>query len=408
MKKYFSIFCSLFMLVCSCHQEQIIPDADSYNTVYMAQAIDLQDSVFVQSRGSSKLFVGASFGGVRYAPEDIQVVFDVDMSLVAEYNDTYGTNYLPLPLNNLSFPERETLIKKGELQSIPLTVNISFVGLHTFTSYLLPVKVVSISGSVPLNENLSTTYFRIEVRSEPVPIRVMALGKGGANNDMDRLAQIIQDANSDIVLIREMDKNTTRSGSANDWPEILAEKLGSDFHFVFVPSILTYQGGQYGMGVYTKYPMSNVELYRLALANGNQGPTHEAAPFAMMDLDIDGNILKLGAVHTGANAANRDAQVANMISIIGEDTGQPFVLVGNMNANPNGGDPYVALGGIGFESVCTVCPPNFSVSNPASWSDMTLFRPASRFSVVNHTVGTGTQVIGGTHLPVFTTLNVYF
>ncbi|HMR19736.1 MAG TPA: DUF1735 domain-containing protein [Sphingobacterium sp.] len=409
MKKYFSIFYSLLVLVlaASCKQEPNIPDVDSYNVVYMAQAKSLQDFVFSQSKGSDKVFVGASYGGLKYAPEDIRIEFDADFSLVAEYNDTYGTNYLPLPLSSMSFTDKVTTIKKGELQSNPLSIDIDFAGLSTFTSYLLPVKVASLSGSSPLKEELSTTYFRIEVRSDPTPVKVMALGKGGTNNDMDKLADIIRGSNSDIVLIREMDKNTTRSGAANDWPAILADKLPG-FHYVYVPSILTYQTGQYGMGVYSKYPISNAELHRLALANGNVGPTHEAAPFAMMDLNVNGNTLRLGAVHTGANAANRDAQVESMIQLLGADTGQPFVLVGNMNDNPNTGGTYASLAGLGFTVPCTGCSPNFSVANPATWSDMTLFRPASRFYAVSHTVGTSAQVIGGTHLPIFTTLNVYF
>lgn len=394
-------------VVSSCKQESDIPDADSYNTVYMAQAKSVQDFVFSQVKGSDNVFVGASYGGLDYAPEDIRVEFDVDFSLVEEYNELYGTEHLPLPVSNISFSEKITTIKKGELQSTPLPINIDFAALPTFTSYLLPVKVASVSGDAPLKEELSTAYFRIEVRSEPVPVKVMMLGKGGTNNDMDKLAQIIQDTSPDIVLIREMDKNTNRSGSTNDWPAILSQKLGSEFNSLFVPSILEYQGGQYGMGVYSRYPISHIETH-LLYHDGTDPNTRENGPFATMDVDVDGKTLKLAVVHTSANATIRPVQLQEMTEILGDDDGQPLVLLGNMNVNPNGGDTYLALSTIGVIPACTSCPPNFSATNPTSWSDMTLFRPSGRFNVVSHTVGTAAQTVGGTHLPVFTTLNVYF
>src|SRR5690606_26221112 len=295
--------------------------------------------------GSDKVFVGANYGGLDYAPEDIQVEFDTDLSLVSEYNDNYGTDYLPLPISNISFPQKVTTIKQGALQSTPLGININFTGLPTFTSYLLPVKITSVSGSVPLKEELKTTYFRIEVRSDPVPVKIMMLGKGGTNNDMDRLAQIIQDVNPDIILIREIDKNTNRSGSTNDWSNILAQKL-SLYQYLFVPSILAYQGGQYGMAVYTKYPMSNAETYRLVAKGTNQGDNAERGPFVVMDLKVGGKNLNLAAVHTHSNATVRATQLSEIIEIVGEDNGEPFVLIGNMNTNPNGGDSYAALSGI--------------------------------------------------------------
>jgi len=410
MKKYFLILYSLLLLgpFWSCKQAPDVDYTEEYRTVYMAKAVDLQDFIFQQSLGSNKIFVGASYGGVDYAPEDIQVQFETDMSLVSQYNDQYGTNFLPLPLNNITFVKKDAVIKKGDLQTDALPIDIDFAGLSTFTSYLLPVKITSVSGGVPLKETLRTTYFRIEVRSDPVPVKIMSLGKGGTNNDMDKLSQIILDANVDIALIREIDKNTTRSGSTSDWPAILAQKLPG-YQYVFVPSILAYQGGQYGMAVYTKYAMSNVQLYRLVAKGTSQADNTERGPFATMDLDINGKKLKLATVHTNTDGPTRATQLGEMIEILGDDDGKPSVLVGNMNANPNGGDSYAALSGIGFGPVCTTCQPNFSVSNPASWSDMTLYRPSGRFSVVSHVVGTAQQVIGtGTHLPIFTTLNVYF
>lgn len=408
MKRYLIIFYSLCIcaFLYSCKQEPNTDYADEYRSVYMAKAVDVQNFIFQESTGSDKIFVGANYGGLDYAPEDITVHFEVDLSLVSAYNEKYGTNYLPLPVDNFVFSKKEGTIKKGELQTSALPIDIDFEQLLTFTDYLLPVKISSVSGNIPLKEDLKTVYYIIEVRSDPVPVKFMMLGKGGVNNDMDKLAQIIKDADPDIVLIREIDKNTTRSGATNNWPEILAQKIS--FNHVFVPSILSYQGGQYGMAVYSKHVIANANTYLLVANGTNQSETAERGPFIVMDVSVGGKVLKVAAVHTNANATARATQLGEIIEILGEEGTQPFVLIGNMNTNPNGGDSYAALSGIGFGAACTACPPNFSAANPASWSDMTLFRPSGRFSVASHIVGSVAQTVGGTHLPVFTTLNVYF
>lgn len=410
MKKYFSILSTfiLFTILSACKQEPDTSYADHYRSIYMAKSADLQTFVFQKSSGTDNVFVGANYGGIDRAPEDIHVKFEIDQSLVSDYNSYYGTDYLPLPSANIDFSQKEAVIKAGDIQTSALPIAINFTGLPTFTNYLLPVKISSVSGNVPLKENLKTTYFRIEVRSTPVQVKVMALGKGGTNNDMDKLAQIIQEANADIIVIREIDKNTTRSGATSDWPAILGQKLGSNFNTLFAPSILAYQGGQYGMAVYSKFPVSNAQMYRLVANGTNQGDNSERGPFAVMDLNINGETLQFSAVHTNANAATRATQLGEMMTILGNDQGKPSILAGNMNTNPNGGDSYAALSGIGFQPVCTSCQPNFSVTSPTSWSDMVLTRPSGRISVVSHIVGNGQQTVGGTHLPIFTTLNVYF
>lgn len=408
MKNKITILIGVIMVLftSSCKYDPTISNPEEYATIYMAQGESLREFIFQQSKGSDRILIGANYGGVDEAPEDIRVKFEIDPSLVAQYNEANQTEFEQLPMNNISFPTQEAVIQKGKLQTQALPLDIDFTGLPTFTSYLLPVKISSSSGNVSINEQLQTAYFRIEVRSDPTPIKIMMLGKGGTNNDMDKLSQIIADANPDICIIREIDKFTNRSGSDNDWSEILFNKISLD-HMLFVPSILSYQGGQYGMVVYSKYPMVNSETYLLAANNMNEAPGAERGPFAVLDLNVDGKILKFGAIHTASNATTRAVQLSEISTILGQESEHPFIFAGNFNANPNGGDSYLALSGLNFVPACTSCPPNFSVSNPATWSDMTVFRPSGRFNVVSHTVGNATQAMG-THLPVFTTVNVYF
>lgn len=411
MKNHFFIrYCLLLLIfVSSCKEENGISNAGDFASIYMAQANEPRDIIFQRSQGSDQIFVGASYGGLDYAPDDIQIRFEANLSLVDAYNERHGTDYLPLPLNNIAFPTQETTIRRGELQSTPVGIDVDFSGLSTFTNYLLPVTISSVTGSTPLNEDLRTAYFRIEVRSEPVSIRVMAFGKGAANNDMARVAEIIREIDPDICLIREIDRNTGRNGTpVEDWFEILVQDIDDTYNHLFVPATLSYQNGpgQYGMGVFTKYPMTNTETHRLSAYGSNQGDNAERCPLGIIDLDVNGQHLKLAATHTNHTVPTRIIQLEEIIEVIGDDNGEPYILVGNMNANPNGGDSFAVLGGIGFQPACITCPSNRTNAN--AWSDMTLFRPGGRFNVADHRVGTADQTIGGTHLPVITTLNVYF
>src|SRR5690606_155167 len=214
MKNKITILIGVIMVLftSSCKYDPTISNPEQYATIYMAQGESLREFIFQQSKGSDRILIGANYGGVDEAPEDIRVKFEIDPSLVAQYNEANQTEFEQLPMNNISFPTKEAVIQKGTLQTQALPLDIDFTGLPTFTSYLLPVNISSSSGNVSINEQLQTAYFRIEVRSDPTPIKIMMLGKGGTNNDMDKLSQIIADANPDICIIREIDKFTNRSG----------------------------------------------------------------------------------------------------------------------------------------------------------------------------------------------------
>lgn len=81
-----------------------------------------------------------------------------------------------------------------------------------------------------------------------------------ANLNLKTIAQVIKEANLDIVGLQEIDYKTTRSKKV-DQPAKLAEYAEMPY-YVFVRGI-DYQGGQYGTLILSKYPIISSEVIPL-------------------------------------------------------------------------------------------------------------------------------------------------
>lgn len=76
---------------------------------------------------------------------------------------------------------------------------------------------------------------------------------------LDRIAAVIRDARADVVLLQEVDSATTRSGGVDQLAE-LARATG--MAGVFGRS-LDYQGGGYGIGILSRWPITRDSTLRL-------------------------------------------------------------------------------------------------------------------------------------------------
>ncbi len=106
-------------------------------------------------------FYYTSFNG---APNDITGTFEVDNSLIADYNTAHaytGNIYHPLPKESYSLSSTTTIVKKGKTSSEPLSIIINPKYLTIGTLYMIPIKLVSVS-SGSIDSTLSVTYFKIE------------------------------------------------------------------------------------------------------------------------------------------------------------------------------------------------------------------------------------------------------
>lgn len=100
---------------------------------------------------------------------------------------------------------------------------------------------------------------------ETVVVKVLSFGGHAtanqtANNHLTYYANLAKTLDVDFIIARELDSMTNRSGPT-DRPKVLAEGSGLE-HYAFARALL-HQNGYLGIGVYSKYPIT--ERFDLAL-----------------------------------------------------------------------------------------------------------------------------------------------
>lgn len=111
--------------------------------------------------------------GFNGAPTDITGQFAIQPDLIAQYNidnEYLGHTYVLLPDTAYTLSGTSTIIHKGKSSSEPLFIAINPKKLALGTHYVLPIKVMEVSGGT-LNNNLSIAYFKldtIQIRSRDI------------------------------------------------------------------------------------------------------------------------------------------------------------------------------------------------------------------------------------------------
>lgn len=144
--------------------------------LYMSRAYSSNaDLTVYKIKDSIQSFVfGASVTGFHGASKDEVVTFEVDTTLVAQYNELYyylNTTYQVLPSSAYTLSSTTTTIRAGKTDSDPLTLNIDATDLNTEGNYLLPIKIKSSSIGSEIDSTLGVAYFKlagISVRTNDV------------------------------------------------------------------------------------------------------------------------------------------------------------------------------------------------------------------------------------------------
>jgi endonuclease/exonuclease/phosphatase family metal-dependent hydrolase len=337
---------------------------------------------------------------------DITLHFKADTTLSDSFNLKNGTAYPSMPEGSYSLTQTTAAIPEGTTTTPSLSVKVKTKGVLTpFQQYLLPVRIDTVTGSLApdkklvIDKNKGVAYFLIEATKKGVELTVMSYGKGSGFNDMQALAGTIINYKPDLLVVREMDVNTTRSGPA-DQPEKLAELLGYPYH-VFA-NALDYQGGEYGTAVFSKFPLvaSETKTYMLPSSKSEKGP------LAIIKVLVNDSLpLYFAGVHLNANSTIRnDMQVPALLDIMKNYPG-PIIRAGDFNANPdNMGDTYGQMASQ-FTFPCHSCPPNYPASAPKSYSDYIMYKTGIEFTAESYRVG-DTSV--SSHLPVILKVKWYY
>jgi endonuclease/exonuclease/phosphatase family metal-dependent hydrolase len=403
LKSYLYITAILFIsgIISACKYDTTIANPDDYVKIYMSQAAESPASrTFIMADTLNTIIFGASYGGPANLEQDVQVSFKASPELVAGYNQANETSYAVLPADSYTFEGTAGVIKMGQTSTAPLKIKIKTKGvLQQFKQYLLPVSIAEVSGNKPVNEALKTTFFRVEAQREGMSFKVLSVGKGGTALDMNAVANIVNAQGPDIVLVREMDIKTTRSNGM-DQAEVLAGLIGMP-NYVFAPSIVAYQGGQYGATVFSKYPIVKQETFILPTGNTNV----EKGPLAVVELQVNASQrITFAGTHLNATVGVRDVQLAELIRITENYKDKPMILAGNFNDRPVNGPLYLTMAGKNWEYPCATCPANTPIATPVNYSDFIMYRTSQDFKVLAHIVGTAST---SAHLPVITQFTLY-
>lgn len=218
--------------------------------------------------------------------------------------------------------------------------------------------------------------------------------------DVDAIANAIKQEDPDIVAVQEVDVNTGRSGRINQ-AALLASKTNlKAFHFA---KAIDHDGGDYGVLILSRYPLSDIHTYKLPMEANSQG---EPRVLAMATVHLPGGKkMKFGSTHLDAmrNPANRLLQI-KAINAIADTIAVPMIVAGDFNAEE--GSEVIKLLDNQFTRTCSPCQPTIPAVNPKKAIDFIAYKPQSAFSVILHKVVNETYA--SDHLPVTAVMKLHF
>lgn len=197
--------------------------------------------------------------------------------------------------------------------------------------------------------------------------------------DINATAAAIKNQHPDIVALQEIDVNTKRSGPFNEAEEI-AKKLNMNFYF---GRTIDYDGGEYGIAILSKYPISESKTFRLPTDTSTKGE-----PRALITIKVklpDGKTIRFGCTHLDAQRlpVNRELQIKEIIRISASEK-SPFILAGDLNSTPE--SSVISELDQHFTRTCQPCKPTIPTPNPNKTIDFISFTKASNFKVISQEV----------------------
>ena len=193
-------------------------------------------------------------------------------------------------------------------------------------------------------------------------------GKDAAGRDnLARVAELVQSTGADLVLLQEVDRNTQRSGPA-DQPATLARLTGYSIAF---GRTIDFQGGEYGIALLSRWPIRRDTLIPLTVTAPPGGTVEGREQRGVLVAVIDApdgpiTVLNTHLDHT-ADDVWRLQEIATVLRVA-RGAGEPrqtMLLGGDLNARP--GNPlHAELRRAGFRDAWVGCGEGAGMTFPAS------------------------------------------
>ncbi len=210
--------------------------------------------------------------------------------------------------------------------------------------------------------------------------------------DLPRLARVINAAHPDLVALQEVDLKVRRSGLV-DQTDQLARLTG--LHGAFGKQI-DYDGGEYGQAVLSRQPIESLTLHVLPGT-----PDRERRLAVEARLSVAGTDLSFVTTHLHHISDALRAQQSDRLNELFAPASRPIILAGDLNAPPES-KPLDILASSWTLATVNRSLMTYPSDRPVKKIDFILFRPASRFRVIEETVLD--EPVASDHRPVLVVL----
>ena len=183
MKKIYYVFSVILSLALfSCEDDTYDFPGDSGKVYVRLQPSNLVNSIpNVVDATISKTILGVSGEVVAAFPVcstmpvggSLSATCEIDNSLVESFNVAHGTEYISMSADKLVFEKQSATIENGQMESadqIEVKVDPSKAADLDYGDYLVPIKLVSVSGGMAVSSNWNVIYLHVSVVSDATGI----------------------------------------------------------------------------------------------------------------------------------------------------------------------------------------------------------------------------------------------
>jgi len=217
--------------------------------------------------------------------------------------------------------------------------------------------------------------------------------------DVDAVVNVIKRENPDVVALQEIDVNTGRSGKINQ-AALLSEKTG--YHAFHFSKSIDHDGGDYGIMILSKYPLSDVATHKLPTDPATGGEPRVLS-LATMTLP-GGKKVRVASTHLDFHGKTNGKLQMTEVNRILADERLPVIIGGDFNATEN--SETIQLLDQSFTRTCRNCAFTIGEGKEKHAIDFIAYKPGNAFSVVSHRVVE--EDYASDHRPVQAVLKIGF
>lgn len=196
--------------------------------------------------------------------------------------------------------------------------------------------------------------------------------------DVPRIAQVILSVDPDLVALQEVDKNTIRTGKVNQ--DIELSRL-TKMNCVFGSNI-TFQGGQYGNAILSKFPI--IKNKNFLLPNVDSGEQRGLLQ-SQIQISNKENVLFFSThLDHRRSDTERLASAKAINQIISLDNKSPAILAGDFNDVPDS-PTLKELGKVWLRSNKKILR-TIPASKPSRQIDYIFVQPKERWKIIESQV----------------------